>query len=82
MHGIGKSTAGDGYVQRWSLEDQNEAERKVFAISFTEFKQHLLKPLIHKLNAQFEATVLQKVNNEGISLKELKEESTSSMSVR
>lgn len=54
-----------------ALKDQ-KLQRKHLT-SIPEFKQHLLQPL-HNLNEDFQMNVLQKVVDEDMSLKELKEE--------
>ena len=54
-----------------ALKDQKLNKKHL--ISTPEFKQHLLQPL-HNLQVQFQATILQKVIDEEISLKELKDE--------
>ena len=56
-----------------ALKDQKLNKKHLTSIP--EFKQHLLQ-LLHHLNAEFQDEILQRVIDEEISLKELKEEAT------
>ena len=53
------------------MKDQKLNKKQLTSIP--EFKQHLLQPL-HHLDVEFQITVLQKVIDEDLSLKEMKEE--------
>ena len=56
-----------------ALKDQKLNKKHLTSIP--EFKQHLLQPL-HNLNPEYQAVLLQKVIDEDISLKELKDEAS------
>ncbi len=57
-----------------ALKDQKLNKKQL--ISAPEFKQHLLQPL-HHLQAEFQASVLDKVINTEVSLKEMKDKAAS-----
>lgn len=57
---------GDG-----NLKDQKLSKKQLTTVP--EFKQHQMQPL-HNLQASFQSTILQRIINKEISLKEMKDE--------